>query len=80
VAVTNDVFEAESRHYVTVWMLAACPGGTPEVREPDKFVAQSWFAFDALPAPLFLPMTQLLRSPFIDDIRRRVGVAGPAAG
>ncbi|MGI5244368.1 nucleotide triphosphate diphosphatase NUDT15 [Dactylosporangium sp. CA-139066] len=69
VAVTNDVFAAESRHYVTVWMLSTEVEGTPEVREPDKFVAQSWFDLDTLPVPLFLPWEQLLRSPFIAGIR-----------
>ncbi|MFB9182930.1 NUDIX hydrolase [Dactylosporangium sucinum] len=70
--VTNDVFADEDRHYVTVWMLGDCPAGEPEVREPDKFVDQGWFGFDGLPQPLFLPWVQLLRSPFIDDIRRQV--------
>src|SRR5262245_9908145 len=31
---TEDVFEAESKHYITVFMLARCKAGEPVVREP----------------------------------------------
>lgn len=68
-AVTNDRFEADGKHYVTVWMLSDLASGTPSVREPDKFVDLGWYDFDSLPAPLFLPWTQLLASDFLDAIK-----------
>ncbi|GAA2331355.1 nucleotide triphosphate diphosphatase NUDT15 [Dactylosporangium salmoneum] len=71
-AVTNDVFAAEGRHYVTVWMVGECPDGEPEILEPAKFVDQGWFGFEHLPEPLFLPWVQLLSSPFLTDVRRQV--------
>lgn len=79
-AVTNDVFDAEGRHYVTVWMLGDCPRGEAEVREPDKFISQRWFDFGNLPEPLFLPWVQLLRSGFVEDIRRQVNAGRTRAG
>jgi|GEM_PF-488596 len=70
-AVTNDIFKAEGKHYTTIWMLSECPEGEPVVMEPDKFTHMEWFTFRDLPAPLFLPWTQLLPSEFIQDIRRQ---------
>lgn len=69
-ALTNDYFEAEGKHYVTIWMLSDYDSGEVSIREPDKFVEQGWFNLDSLPAPLFLPWKQLLESEFVDDIRR----------
>lgn len=67
-AVTNDRFEAEGKHYVTIWMLSDLEAGTPTVCEPDKFTDLGWFDLGSLPAPLFLPWTQLLASDFLDAI------------
>jgi 8-oxo-dGTP diphosphatase len=71
-AVTNDVFIADGRHYVTVWMIGTCADGEPEVREPDRFVRHAWFAWESLTGPLFLPWVQLLRSPFAEEVRRLI--------
>ena len=57
---TNDVFEKEGRHYVTLFMLADCPEGTPRVREPEKCEKWDWFSAADLPRPLFLPLQNLL--------------------
>lgn len=61
---TNDVFTAEDRHYVTLFMLAESDDGEPRVMEPDKCERWAWFAWDALPAPLFLPIVNLLEAGF----------------
>lgn len=61
---TNDVFQDEARHYVTLYVLAEALEGTPEVREPEKCAAWGWFAWDEFPAPLFLPIVNLRRQPF----------------
>lgn len=68
-ALTNDVFLAEGKHYVSVWMLADYKSGTPVALEPDKYIELDWFDFDSLPTPLFYPWTQLLRSEFIENIK-----------
>jgi 8-oxo-dGTP diphosphatase len=71
-AVTNDIFNDENKHYVTVWMMSDWAEGEPKIMEPDKFVEQRWVDIDELPEPLFLPWQQLLRSEFIDSIRKRI--------
>lgn len=68
-AVTNDYFESEEKHYVTIWMLSDWESGVEQITEPDKFVKMQWRNFDALPDPLFLPWQQLLDSQFIDEIK-----------
>jgi len=57
---TNDLFQQEGRHYVTLFMLADCPRGTPRICEPDKCEQWGWFPEKALPRPLFLPLQNLL--------------------
>ncbi|MER2498223.1 NUDIX hydrolase [Vibrio neptunius] len=58
---TNDVFEKEGKHYVTLFVVASCSSGEPEVMEPDKCKQWQWFELDQLPEPLFLPLTNLLK-------------------
>lgn len=70
-AITNDIFEKEGKHYVTIWMLSEYANGEATIREPDKYIDQDWFDFDSLPAPLFLPWQQLLRSEFLSTIRQQ---------
>lgn len=52
---TNDIFEAENKHYVTLFVEAADPGGTPQLLEPDKCESWEWFSTDQLPQDLFIP-------------------------
>ena len=59
-AVTNDLFEAERKHYVTVWMEGVYVSGEPAIQAPDEMSDVGWFSWDALPEPLFLPMQHLL--------------------
>ena len=60
---TNDLFPKEGtnegRHYVTLFAIADCPSGKPEVREPDKTGRWEWFSWGKLPQPLFLPVRHL---------------------
>lgn len=71
-AVTNDYFENENKHYVTVWMVSDWRSGEERLREPDKFIEMAWHDFDTLPEPLFLPWEQLLKSSFIGDIKQEL--------
>ena len=68
-AVTNDYFESEGKHYVTIWMLSDYESGEAKITEPDKHVEQGWYDFNTLPSPLFLPWKQLLESEFIENIK-----------
>lgn len=43
VAVTNDVFWQEQKHYITVFMRSDIQEGEPVVTEPDKCEKWDWF-------------------------------------
>jgi len=60
-AITNDVFRAEGKHYITLWMQGAYRSGEPARRAEDEVAEVGWFAWDALPQPLFLPLQNLLQ-------------------
>jgi 8-oxo-dGTP diphosphatase len=60
--VTNDIFENENKHYITVWMVSDYASGEAKVTEPDKFENVGWFKWDSMPDPLFLPTRNLLKS------------------
>ena len=59
-AVTNDLFETEKMHYVTIWMEGSYVSGEPTMQAVDEMSAVGWFSWDALPEPLFLPLEHLL--------------------
>lgn len=71
-AITNDIFEKENRHYVTIWLLSDWKSGQPLVREPDNFVELGWYNFDSLPKPLFLAWNQLQQSEFFLNIKNQL--------
>lgn len=59
-AITNDVFEEDQRHYITIWMEGEHVAGDPSVRAPHEMSAAHWFGLDALPNELFLSLANLL--------------------
>ena len=64
---TNDIFEKEQKHYITVYVTAEYATGEVAVMEPDKCEEWRWFSWAALPDPLFIPIGNLLKqgySPF----------------
>lgn len=61
---TNDFFEQEKKHYATLFVIADSPTGTPRIMEPEKCLEWKWFAWDALPHPLFLPLIHLKETRF----------------
>jgi 8-oxo-dGTP diphosphatase len=58
--ITNDVFEADQKHYVTIWMEAFIASGEPELKAPYEESEIGWFTWDALPQPLYLGLQHLL--------------------
>lgn len=60
-AATNDIFPADNKHYVTVWVYSDWKSGQPKLMEPDKYVDQEWRTFQTLPTPLFEPCWKNLR-------------------
>lgn len=71
-AVTNDLFAAENKHYVTIWMLSDWKSGHVKNREPEKCTAQEWHAFDDLPTSLFHTWDQLFASEFLEFVKSQV--------
>jgi 8-oxo-dGTP diphosphatase len=61
---TNDVFVADQKHYVTLFVTAHCPIGEPRLCEPTKCTSWQWFSWSALPQPLFQPLAALVRTGF----------------
>lgn len=56
---SNDLFAAEGKHYVTLFVLADSGEGAPQLREPEKCEGWEWHRWSALPEPLFLPLRSL---------------------
>lgn len=54
-ALTEDIFEAENKHYITIWVESDWVRGEPTIMEPDKYLNQEWRTFQNLPSPLFEP-------------------------
>ena len=64
VVYTNDVFEKENKHYITLYIASDLDRGEPEIKEPEKCEKWEWFEWSKLPKPLFLPIENLLRDGF----------------
>lgn len=59
-ALTNDLFEVEGKHYVTIWMAAEYRHGEAMVASPREMSSVGWFHWDRLPSPLFPAFSNLL--------------------
>jgi 8-oxo-dGTP diphosphatase len=59
-AITNDVFEMEGKHYITIWMQGRYLGGEPRVSAAYEMSELRWFPWERLPESLFLPFRHLL--------------------
>ena len=61
---TNDIFDREAKHYVTLFVLADYDTGVPTVREPHKCEEWQWHRWPPQVKPLFLPIVNLLKQDF----------------
>jgi 8-oxo-dGTP diphosphatase len=62
--VTNDFFEKDEKHYVTIIMVCDYVSGEVKVLEPEKSECWKWFSWDSLPEPLFIPIQNLRKTDF----------------
>ena len=62
--VTNDIFQDENKHYITIIMIADFNNGSVEIMEPEKCEKWDWFHWDKLPTPLFIPIQNLQKEGF----------------
>ena len=61
--VTNDVFESDNKHYVSIFMRCNFPKGrVVRNMEPDKISEWKWFDWENLPQNLFLSLKNLTLS------------------
>lgn len=61
---TNDIFEKEKKHYVTLFVLSEYDSGKLQLKEPDKCEKWDWFNWNKFPEPLFLSLKNLLDQGF----------------
>jgi 8-oxo-dGTP diphosphatase len=61
---TNDIFEKEGKHYVTLFVLADYAAGVPTVKEPQKCEKWQWHHWPPEVEPQFLPIANLLKQDF----------------
>lgn len=69
--ITNDFFEKEQQHFITINVIADYVGGEPVINEPDKFSDIGWFHQEELDdLNLFLPTRNFVYKNFVtgDDI------------
>lgn len=60
-AVTNDLFDEQGKHYLTVWMEGRSNSDTPVIAAAEEVQEIGWYGWNTLPAPLFLPLENLLK-------------------
>jgi|AntRauTorckE6833_2_1112554.scaffolds.fasta_scaffold41230_3 8-oxo-dGTP diphosphatase len=53
---TEDFFQLENMHYITMLVTTQWKSGEVQLLEPEKCEQWDWFSWDNLPSPLFLPM------------------------
>jgi len=66
--ITNDIFKKENKHYITIFVVADCPTGEPELLEPNKCSGWYWLDVETLPEERFLPLEHLLNSEFKEKL------------
>ena len=61
---TNDFFEKEGKHYVTLCVITDWKSGEARVLKKEKMSDWQWFNWNDLPSPLFLSCENLVKSGF----------------
>ncbi len=58
--ITNDIFEKENKHYITIMVAADYISGEAKIMEKDKCTDIGWFELDRFPKPLFIPTQNMI--------------------
>lgn len=66
--VTNDYFETEDKHYITVFCGVHVENVDVKLMEPNKCTKWRWFDKMALPDHLFLPLIHFLKIHQLDEV------------
>jgi len=60
---TNDVFQSEGKHYITIFMVGEVSDlQQPVLIEPDKCESWQWAKWENIPTPRFAPLQSFLKS------------------
>jgi len=62
--VTNDIFKADNKHYITIAMVADYVSGEAKVLEPEKCEGWDWFSWESLPSPLMITTQNAIKGGF----------------
>ena len=65
---TQDVIDGQ-KHYISLFVFIPEFEGELQLLEPDKCQGWDWYHWDNLPSPLFLPLTSLVESLGIDQLK-----------
>lgn len=57
---TNDVLQAEGKHYVTLFVVADWVSGEAEIQEPEKCLEWRWVEWPHIPEPLLWPLQNFI--------------------
>lgn len=58
---TNDIFEQENKHYITLFIISEYESGILELKEPEKCDFWEWRWIGETPENLFLPIKNLIK-------------------
>lgn len=58
---TNDIFDQENKHYITLFVISEYEDGILEIKEPEKCDAWEWRWIWEIPNNVFLPIENLIK-------------------
>lgn len=57
---TNDVFDQENKHYITLFIISEYDSWDLQIMEPEKCDAWEWKSKEEIPETVFLPIQNLI--------------------
>lgn len=64
VATTNDFFENDNKHYITLYLRANYLRGEARVMEPDRCEEWKWYPWKIFPINLMTPIENLIKQDY----------------
>ncbi|MDD3262376.1 MAG: NUDIX hydrolase [Candidatus Absconditabacteria bacterium] len=58
---TNDIFDQENKHYITLFIISEYESGILEIKEPEKCDAWEWKGIGEILNNVFLPIQNLIK-------------------
>lgn len=70
--VTNDLFNGENKHCLTMVYLADYDSGEVTLKEPEKCEGWDWYKWHTLPTPLMEPIQKMKENHLYPDSLRQI--------